>query len=137
MLQAQDLYLQTRAELHQMSKAYSQLEKEHQALNAKHQDLILNSTPSAIVQDLQQQVDDLTAEIDRRSKEYGQLKKEKLSLSNQVQDLHTQNTHLTQVTTASCQSLTLSSKVAQGRPLGARVASLWQRYAAWTQPGKA
>ncbi|KAL3134117.1 hypothetical protein ABBQ32_008538 [Trebouxia sp. C0010 RCD-2024] len=96
MLQAQDLYLQTRAELHQMSKAYSQLEKEHQALNAKHQDLILNSTPSAIVQDLQQQVDDLTAEIDRRSKEYGQLKKEKLSLSNQVQDLHTQNTHLTQ-----------------------------------------
>lgn len=131
MLQARDLYLQTRAELHQMSDAYSQLQMEHQAPNAKHQDLIFNSTPSAIVQDLQQQVDDLTAEMDRRSKEYGQLRKEKLSLSNQVQELRNQNTHLTQVKLLSCQSLTsISSNIAPGRLLEARVASLWQCHAA-------
>ncbi|KAL3143661.1 hypothetical protein ABBQ38_002456 [Trebouxia sp. C0009 RCD-2024] len=94
--QARDLYLQTRAGLHQVSKAYSELEKEHQALNAKHQDLILNSTPSVVVQDLQQQVDDLTAEIHRRSRECGQMRTDKIFLSSQVKKLHIQNTHLTQ-----------------------------------------
>lgn len=83
-----------------MSKAYSELEKEHQALNAKHQDLILNSTPSVVVQDLQQQVDDLTAEIHRRSRECGQMRTDKIFLSSQVKKLHIQNTHLTQVTKA-------------------------------------
>lgn len=92
--------MQARAELRRLSTAYSQLEKEHQVLNAKHLDLFFNSTPSVIVQDLQQHADDLTAEIDRRSEEYGQMKKEKLFLSNQVQELRTQNTHLTQVTKA-------------------------------------
>ncbi|KAL3137282.1 hypothetical protein ABBQ32_006824 [Trebouxia sp. C0010 RCD-2024] len=58
--------------------------------------MFFNSTPSAIVQDLQQQADDLTAETDRRCKAYGQLKKERRSVSNQVQELRTQNTHLMQ-----------------------------------------
>ena len=102
MLQAQALHLQTRAELHKLFIAFSQLEKEHQALNAQHQkaDKYLNSNPSLIVQDLQQQVDSLTTELDRRRKECWQMKKEKVFLSNQARELRTQNTYLTQVTKA-------------------------------------
>lgn len=111
-----------------ISRAYSPLDKEHQALLAKHQDMFFNSTPSAIVQDLQQQADDLTAETDRRCKAYGQLKKERRSVSNQVQELRTQNTHLMQVTMLSCHSLTniisLCTRQTLGRKSGELVAML-------------
>lgn len=98
MMQGEALYLKTLDQLICLKQDFEELRSKYETLEAKHTNFVFYSTPSAVVEDLQEQVDTLTAKVDKRAGKYLEKKLRCRCLTNMTTDLRTHNTSLTQVT---------------------------------------
>lgn len=98
MMQGEALYVKTLDQLISLKQEYQELRSKYNALEAKHTNFVFYSTPSAVVEDLQEQVDSLTAKVDKRAGKYLEMKLRCCCLTNVTVDLRTHDASMTQVT---------------------------------------